>query len=60
MKELKNMLKWLFMVGPLYLTYYTLMFAFMVWKKEKNMLAFIFITLLALSITAVPIWHRLR
>jgi len=54
------MLKWLFMVGPLYLTYYTLMFAYMVWKNEKNLLACIFITLLGLSLTAVPVWMKLK
>ena len=54
------MFEWLFMVIPLYFTYYTVMYAIVVWKKERNITACIMIGLLALSLTVLPIWLKIR
>lgn len=54
------MLKWVSMVVPLYLSYYTLMFAIRVLKKEKNILGFIFLCILTVSLTVLPVWLFMR
>ncbi|WP_425447144.1 hypothetical protein [Dethiothermospora halolimnae] len=54
------MLQWLFMIIPLYITYYTLIYAKMIWLKEKNKTASIVIIILAISITVLPVWLKLQ
>lgn len=54
------MLKWIFMAVPLYLSYYTLMFAIRVLKKEKNILGFVFLCILTISLTVLPVWLLMR
>ncbi|KNY28973.1 hypothetical protein [Pseudobacteroides cellulosolvens] len=54
------MFDWLVMIAPVYLTYYTFIYAVTVWRKERNMLACVFISILALSLTAIPIWLKIR
>lgn len=52
-------MSWLFMIFPLYLTYYTLMYAKLVWKEGRK-LASTVIALLAFSLTALSIWLKVR
>ncbi|WHH58589.1 hypothetical protein [Petroclostridium sp. X23] len=49
------MMKWVGMLSLIVLTGYTVRYASFVWKKERNMLASIFILLLGVSLTIIPV-----
>ncbi|TDX48033.1 hypothetical protein [Orenia marismortui] len=44
----------------LYVSYYTMMYARMIWKKENNKLGAFFVILLAFVIVGIPLWEILR
>ena len=51
---------WLYMLVPLYITYYTLVFANHVRKKEDNIFAAVFIFFLAFSIMLLSLYTFLK
>ena len=53
-------MSWIYMIVPLYITYYTFTFAKKVYEEEKNILATIFISILAISITVLSFYHKLK
>lgn len=44
----------------LYVSYYTLMYARMIWEKRNNKLGAFFVAILAISIVAVPLWQMMK
>ena len=54
------MFKWLFMIIPIYISYYTFSYANMIRKKEKNRLGFAGVSIISLIILLFPIWLALR
>ena len=53
-------MEWFLLILAFYITYYTFIYAKKVYEEEKNILATIFISILAISITVLSIYHKVR